>query len=152
MPWLLLSSSTKRTATLTFDVRFPRAARPGQGVDPSGVRFGCEGQNSVLFPQVSGNYHKGRRLASRFLDSGVCTSLARAACSVWVGDCEGVTVTEMCEEEAEEVPDGLKAMRPNEYVLLNADEDRDAAHRWHVANTIRKQRGSVGDKILSFSG
>jgi len=41
-------------------------------------------------------------------------------------------------------------MRPNEYVLLSAEEDRDAAHRWHLANTIRKQRGSVRDKILMF--
>ena len=62
----------------------------------------------------------------------------------------GVTVKEMCEEEAEEVPDELKSMRPNEYVLLNAKEDRDAAHRWHVANRIRKQRGSVRYKILTF--
>jgi hypothetical protein len=62
----------------------------------------------------------------------------------------GVTIKEMREEESEEVPDELKAMRPNEYVLLSADEDRDAAHRWHVANTIRKQSGSVRDKILKF--
>ena len=62
----------------------------------------------------------------------------------------GVTIKEMLEAEAEEVPDELKAMRPNEYVLLNAEEDRDAAHRWHVANTIRKQRGSVREKILKF--
>jgi hypothetical protein len=62
----------------------------------------------------------------------------------------GVTIKEMREEEAEEVPDELKAMKPNEYVLLSAAEDRDAAHRWHVANTIRKQRGSVRDKILRF--
>jgi hypothetical protein len=62
----------------------------------------------------------------------------------------GVTVKEMCEEESEEIPDMLKSMKPNEYVLLNAEEDRDAAHRWHAANTIRKQRGSVRDKILQF--
>jgi len=62
----------------------------------------------------------------------------------------GVTIKEMSEDEAEEVPDELKAMRPNEYVLLSAAEDRDAAHRWHVANTIRKERGSVRAKILKF--
>jgi hypothetical protein len=62
----------------------------------------------------------------------------------------GVTIKEMCEEESEEVPDMFKSMKPNEYVLLNAKEDRDAAHRWHVANTIRKQRRSVRDKILQF--
>jgi len=62
----------------------------------------------------------------------------------------GVTIKEMIEDEADEVPDELKAMRPNEYVLLSAVEDRDAAHRWHVANTIRKERGSVRGKILKF--
>lgn len=62
----------------------------------------------------------------------------------------GVTVKEMCEEESEEIPDMLKSMKPNEYVLLNAEEDRDAAHRWHAANAIRKRHGSVRDKILQF--
>jgi hypothetical protein len=62
----------------------------------------------------------------------------------------GVTITEMREEEPEEVPDALVAMKPNEYVLLSAEEDRDAAHRWYAANTIRKDRGSVRDKILQF--
>lgn len=62
----------------------------------------------------------------------------------------GVTIKEMGEDELEEVPDALKSMRPNEYVLLSAEEDRDAAHRWHVANAIRKERGSVRDKILKF--
>lgn len=62
----------------------------------------------------------------------------------------GVTIKEMSEGEGEEVPDELKAMRPNEYILLSAVEDRDAAHRWNVANTIRKERGSVRGKILKF--
>lgn len=62
----------------------------------------------------------------------------------------GVTIREMSEDEAEEVPDELKTMRPNEYVLLSATEDRDAAHRWNVANTIRKERGATRGKILKF--
>jgi len=62
----------------------------------------------------------------------------------------GVTIKEMRENEDEEVPGELKAMRPSEYVLLNAEQDREAALRWNAANMIRKQRGSVRDKILSF--
>lgn len=60
----------------------------------------------------------------------------------------GVTVKEMREDE--EVTDDLKNMKPSEYVLLRAEQDRDAAHRWNMANTIRKQSGSVRDKILEF--
>lgn len=62
----------------------------------------------------------------------------------------GVTIKEMGEEEAGEIPDEFKSMKPNEYILLKAEQDRDAAHRWNVANTIRKQKGSVRDKILKF--
>lgn len=60
----------------------------------------------------------------------------------------GVTIKEMREDE--EVPDELKAMKPSEYVLLDTEQDREAAHRWNTANTIRKQGGSVRDKILKF--
>lgn len=62
----------------------------------------------------------------------------------------GVTIKEMCEAEADEVPDALKQMRPDDYVLLRATQDRDAAHRWHLANSVRKERLSVRDKILKF--
>jgi hypothetical protein len=62
----------------------------------------------------------------------------------------GVTIREMAKEEAEDAPQSLEGMRPNDYVLLNVDADRDAAHRWHVGNTIRRQPGSVRDKILMF--
>ncbi|HNQ34454.1 MAG TPA: HNH endonuclease [bacterium] len=62
----------------------------------------------------------------------------------------GVTIKDMCETESDEVPDDLKAMKPDDYVLLCDTQDRDAAYRWHLANTIRKERSSVRDKILKF--
>jgi hypothetical protein len=62
----------------------------------------------------------------------------------------GVTIKEMCEAETDEVPDELKLMKPDDYVLLRDTQDRDAAHRWHLANSIRKERLSVRDKILKF--
>lgn len=62
----------------------------------------------------------------------------------------GVSLREMGEDGAAEVPDELKAMKPSDYVLLDAKQDREAAHRWNVANTIRKQHGSVREKILEF--
>ena len=62
----------------------------------------------------------------------------------------GVTIKEMSEDQDAEIPNELKAMKPSHYVLLNEMQDRDAAHRWNVANTIRKERGSVRDKILKY--
>jgi hypothetical protein len=62
----------------------------------------------------------------------------------------GVTIKEMREDQDAEIPNELKAMKPSDYVLLNEMQDRDAAHRWNVANTIRKERGSVRDKILKY--
>lgn len=62
----------------------------------------------------------------------------------------GVTVREMADDGDAEVPDELKVMKPSEYVLLNDTQDRDAAHRWNVANAIRKENASVRDKILKY--
>lgn len=62
----------------------------------------------------------------------------------------GITIKEMRAFEEETELEGLKDLRPDEYVLLHEEQDREAALRWNVANTIRKQRGSVRDKILSF--
>jgi len=62
----------------------------------------------------------------------------------------GVTIREMREEGGEEVPEELRGMRTSDYVLLNAEQDRDAAHRWNAANTIRKKGASVADKIIEF--
>lgn len=41
-------------------------------------------------------------------------------------------------------------MKPDEYLLLEDKQDRDAAHRWRVANRIRKQSTAAQDKILAF--
>ena len=62
----------------------------------------------------------------------------------------GVTIKEMREDQDTDIPNDLMAMKPSDYVLLNESQDRDAAHRWNVANTIRKERGSVRDKILKY--
>jgi hypothetical protein len=62
----------------------------------------------------------------------------------------GVTIKDMIEAEADEVPDQLRLMKPDDYILLRENQDRDAAHRWHTANSIRKERLSVRDRILKF--
>jgi hypothetical protein len=62
----------------------------------------------------------------------------------------GVTMKEMQEAEDSEIPDEYKNMKPDEYVLLNGEQDRDAAHRWNTANSIRRQKKSVQNKVLEF--
>ncbi|MHB8968236.1 MAG: HNH endonuclease [Thermoleophilia bacterium] len=62
----------------------------------------------------------------------------------------GVTIKEISQEEAGDIPEELRKMKPSEYVLLEIDQDREAAHRWNVANTIRRKKGSVHDKVLEY--
>ena len=38
----------------------------------------------------------------------------------------------------------------DDYILLTAEKDRDAAHRWNLANETRRKKLSVQDKILEF--
>ncbi len=62
----------------------------------------------------------------------------------------GMTIREMKEDQDEDVPNELKTMKPSDYVLLSEAQDRDAAYRWNLANTIRKEKGAIRDKILKF--
>lgn len=63
----------------------------------------------------------------------------------------GVTAKEM-EAEGELAVDGLDVsdMGPDDYVMVGTDQDREAAHRWNIANEIRRQKTSVRDKILEY--
>ena len=54
------------------------------------------------------------------------------------------------EQELEEAEFGGERILVDDYVILADSPDRDAAHRWYVANSIRRRRESVQDKILAF--
>jgi hypothetical protein len=44
----------------------------------------------------------------------------------------------------------VSKMKPDDYLLLSESEDRDAAHRWNIANEIRKRKDGVRTKILDY--
>jgi len=63
----------------------------------------------------------------------------------------GVTAKEMhAEDEFPLSSLDITSMGPDAYLLLNKDQDRDAALRWNVANEIRRQSFGSSKKILSF--
>lgn len=41
-------------------------------------------------------------------------------------------------------------IKPDEYLLTDAEPDRDSARRWHVANRIRKMPGGAKGRILAY--
>lgn len=41
-------------------------------------------------------------------------------------------------------------MKIDDYILIETEPDREAAHRWHLANSLRKRPGGVRDKILQY--
>lgn len=52
-------------------------------------------------------------------------------------------------DEVHDLP-GLEKMRVDDYIMFDAKQDREAAHRWHVAKEIRNSRGGSKSKILAF--
>jgi hypothetical protein len=63
----------------------------------------------------------------------------------------GLTAKQMAEENEFPFPNiDVTTMGPSDYILLSATQDRDAAHRWNLANEIRRENISVRDKILKF--
>ena len=69
----------------------------------------------------------------------------------------GVTISEIAEAEPEMIDD-LRVMlgsdplkvRPDQYVLVREEQDRDAAHRWNVLNGIRREKTGVKAKLLKY--
>ncbi len=63
----------------------------------------------------------------------------------------GVTIQEMYSEDdiAIEGVD-INSLKPEQYILLNEIQDREAALRWKIANDIRKKKTGVRKKILEF--
>jgi hypothetical protein len=63
----------------------------------------------------------------------------------------GITAKEMADQGEFPLPDAhVSSMKPFDYILLSPDQDRDAAHRWHMANEIRKEKIGVREKILKY--
>lgn len=62
----------------------------------------------------------------------------------------GVTIKELIAEENGTELAEFSKMKPDEYVLTDTNQDRDAAFRWNTANTIRRGNDSVRDKILKY--
>lgn len=63
----------------------------------------------------------------------------------------GMTVSAMISSEDLGESDFDPAeLAPNNYVLIDRVQDRDAAHRWNVANEIRKNPGGSRQKILEY--
>jgi len=64
----------------------------------------------------------------------------------------GVSIAEIADdEEDEEERASLPDMKPDDYMLLNVEPDREAAHRWNTANEIRREHDlSVREKILKY--
>ena len=69
----------------------------------------------------------------------------------------GMTFTQMASEQAEDAAtleellgvDPSK-IRPDQYVLMRPEQDRQAAFRWNVLNEIRKKKTSVQNRIIEY--
>lgn len=65
----------------------------------------------------------------------------------------GITANELrAADDDDLVSDGEAppAMRPDQYMLVEDRQDRDAAERWNLANQIRRSRAGARDKLLRY--
>lgn len=63
----------------------------------------------------------------------------------------GLIAKQMAEENEFPLPNiDTATMGPSDYILLTNQQDRDAAHRWNLANEIRRETSSVRDKLLKY--
>jgi hypothetical protein len=63
----------------------------------------------------------------------------------------GITLSQLVTEgELERSSINCNDIGPNDYMLIDPEQDRDAAHRWHMANDIRRGTGGGKEKILAY--
>ncbi len=65
----------------------------------------------------------------------------------------GSTLKDLLEDNQQEIEnlvDDISGLKPDTYILISSVQDRDAAHRWNLANDIRKSDLSVQNKILRY--
>lgn len=65
----------------------------------------------------------------------------------------GKTLKDLVEDERQEIGslvNDTSDIKPDTYILLSCQQDRDAAYRWNLANEIRKSDLSVQNKILKY--
>ncbi len=63
----------------------------------------------------------------------------------------GLTARQMADENEFPIPTiDVTSMGPSDYILLSSAQDREAAHRWNLANEIRRENIAVRDKILKY--
>lgn len=63
----------------------------------------------------------------------------------------GHTAREMADEGEFPLEDvDVSGMKVTEYILVSETQDREAAHRWNLANQIRRRKGNVRDKLLDY--
>jgi len=63
----------------------------------------------------------------------------------------GMTAKQMLgEQDLSDTDLRLDTLGANDYVLLDPSQDREAAHRWHIANDIRKRTGGAKDRVLQY--
>jgi hypothetical protein len=62
----------------------------------------------------------------------------------------GITVSQFQLFEDDEAAGEFPVMGPDDYMLTSTEQDREAALRWNVANSIRKSGGSARSRILEY--
>ncbi len=69
----------------------------------------------------------------------------------------GVTFSEIAADRAEDATNLRELLgvdptqiRPDQYVLMREEQDREAAHRWGLLNEVRKKPGSVKSRIIDY--
>jgi hypothetical protein len=63
----------------------------------------------------------------------------------------GITAKQMQKEgDLPKDNTAIEKMKPEDYILVDANQDRDAAHRWNLANSIRRKGLSAQERMLEY--
>ncbi len=123
---------------------------------------------SNLIPEESAESGRGRIIAYMLRFPGIVIDGKELTVVSGIGDwprrvrelrvqfgwpiASGKTINEMRkEDELGEELSGTPVMKPDQYILMRTEQDTEAAHRWNVANEIRRRKDlGTKERILAF--
>lgn len=147
-----------RSRVLAFIPASHKLRDVGKSLLPAETRIGARERILRYFQRYPGTVIHGDELA---VIAGI-SEWARRVRELRIEDgwdiASGMTIREMAEEEPGSIADIAATigrdpleLAPDHYLLISAEQDRDAAFRWNQLNRLRKDRSlSVKNKILEY--
>lgn len=140
-----------REKVLALVPAYTRLNRLGKTLIPNGLAISASDRLLTYFQKYPNTVLKSKELAVVAGISEWARRVRELRVQAGWKIISGITAKKMIEEgEISESAINLSLLGPDDYMMIDTEQDKEAAFRWHFANTIRKKKVGGKEKILEY--